>query len=122
MRAIRCDRFGGPEVLVPADVADPVAGPGQVLVDVSAAGINYADTSRTAGTYSGGQTLPFIPGTEVVGRTPDGRRVAALTFAGGGYAARAAVSTVDTVEVPDAVADGEALALLVQGLTAWHLL
>jgi NADPH2:quinone reductase len=122
MRAIRCDRFGGPEVLVPADVPDPVAGPGQLLVDVSAAGVNYADTSRTAGTYSGGQSLPFIPGTEVVGRTPDGRRVAALTFAGGGYAARAAVSTVDAVDVPDAVADGPALALLVQGLTAWHLL
>ncbi|GAA1524216.1 zinc-binding dehydrogenase [Dactylosporangium maewongense] len=122
MRAIRCDRFGGPEVLSLTDVPDPEPGPGQLLVDVSAAGVNYADTYRTLGTYSGGQTLPFIPGTEVVGRTTGGRRVAALTFAGGGYAERAVVSTVDAVDVPDAVADGAALALLVQGLTAWHLL
>jgi NADPH2:quinone reductase len=109
-------------VLVLAEVADPVSGAGQVLVDVGAAGVNYADTHRTDGSYRGGQALPFVPGVEVVGRDPDGRRVLAVVFAGGGYAERAVVPADRVVAVPDAVADGAALALSVQGLTAWHLL
>jgi NADPH2:quinone reductase len=91
-------------------------------VEVSAAGVNFADLSRVAGTYSGGVRLPYIPGAEIAGRTDDGRRVVAFTFDGGGFAARAAVSTADVAEVPDGVTDGAALAMLVQGLTAWHLL
>lgn len=122
MRGILVERFGGPEVLVPAELPDPVAGPGQVLVEVSAAGVNYADTHRTDGTYRDAPKLPFVPGTEVVGRTPDGRRIAALCFEGGGYAERAVVDEANTVEVPDGVDDATALALLVQGLTAWHVL
>ncbi len=122
MRGIKVDRFGGPEVLVPAELPEPVPGPGQVLVEVSAAGVNYADTHRTDGTYRDAPLLPFVPGTEVVGRTPDGRRVLALCFEGGGYAERAVVDEANVVEVPDEVDDATALALLVQGLTAWHVL
>jgi NADPH2:quinone reductase len=122
MRAVWCEEFGGPEVLAVAEVAEPVVGAGQVLVAVDAAGVNYADTHRTDGSYGGGQALPFVPGTEVVGRDPDGRRVLAVVFGGGGYAERAAVPADRVVEVPAGVADGAALALLVQGLTAWHLL
>ncbi|KUL21834.1 quinone oxidoreductase family protein [Actinoplanes awajinensis] len=122
MRGILVERFGGPEVLVPADLPEPVPGPGQLLVEVSAAGVNYADTHRTDGSYRDAPRLPFVPGTEVVGRTPDGRRVLALTFGGGGYAERAVVDEADTVDVPDQVDDATALSLLVQGLTAWHVL
>jgi NADPH2:quinone reductase len=122
MRAIQCSRLGGPEVLIPVELPDPVPAPGWLLVDVAAAGVNYADTHRTDGTYRSGQELPFIPGSEVVGRDADGRRVLAPIFGGGGYAERALVPAAHAVTVPEEVGDGEALALLVQGLTAWHLL
>ncbi|HEY0689498.1 MAG TPA: zinc-binding dehydrogenase [Kribbella sp.] len=122
MRAIQVSRFGGPEVLDVVEVAEPVPGPEEVLVEVAAAGVNYADTHRTEGSYSGGTVLPFIPGIEVIGRAADGRRVLAPTFAGGGYAEVAVVPAAHAVVVPDEVADGDALALLVQGLTAWHVL
>jgi NADPH:quinone reductase len=122
MRAIQCARFGGPEVLNLVHVSEPVAVDGQLLVDVSAAGVNFADTSRIAGSYRPTPELPFIPGTEVVGRTADGRRVLAPIFGGGGFAERAVVEATDAVAVPDGVGDSEALALLVQGLTAWHVL
>ncbi|WP_426512073.1 zinc-binding dehydrogenase [Dactylosporangium sp. McL0621] len=119
MRAIQCTRFGGPEVLELVETEEPR---GELLVDVAAAGVNFADTSRIAGTYRPAPALPFVPGTEVVGRTGDGRRVLAHTFAGGGFAERAAVAADAAVAVPDEVTDAEALALLVQGLTAWHVL
>ena len=63
----------------------------------------------------------MVPGAEVVGRTADGRRVVALTD-NGGYAEKAAVQAYLAHDVPDGVTDGQALALVVQGLTAWHLL
>jgi NADPH2:quinone reductase len=122
VRAVLCAGFGGPEVLDIVDIAEPVPGDGQMLVKVSAAGVNFADTSRIAGSYRPTPALPFVPGTEVVGRTMDGRRVLATTFDGGGFAERAVVAENDAVVVPDGVGDGEALALLVQGLTAWHVL
>ncbi|GIE77863.1 NADPH:quinone reductase [Actinoplanes philippinensis] len=122
MRAILVSRHGGPEVLEPADLPDPVALPDRTLVEVTAAGVNYADTHRTDGSYRAAPALPFVPGTEVAGRTADGRRVVALLFPGGGYAERASVADADMVEVPDGVDDATALALLVQGLTAWHVL
>jgi NADPH2:quinone reductase len=122
MRAIQVNRFGGPEVLAFVEVAEPVPASDEILVEVAAAGVNYADTHRTEGSYSGGTVLPFVPGVEVVGCTPDGRRVLAPTFAGGGYAEVAVVPAARAVGVPDEVGEGEALALLVQGLTAWHVL
>lgn len=120
MRAIRFHELGGPEVLRLETVADPVPGPGRSLIDVTGAGVNYADLERVAGVYDTPKTLPHILGGEVVGRTADGRRVAAL--ASGGYATRAVAPAIHTAEVPDGVGDGQALAVLVQGLTAWHLL
>jgi NADPH2:quinone reductase len=122
MRAVQVARFGGPEVLDLVEMPSPVARDGHLLVEVSAAGVNFADTSRLAGTYQPTPSLPFVPGTEVVGRTPDGRRVLASTFDGGGFAERAVVAAADAVPVPDGVTDAQALALLVQGLTAWHIL
>lgn len=121
MRAIVVTEFGGPEVLVPADVPEPEPGPGQLLVSVDRAGVNYADTHQAENSYLSGAVLPMIPGGEVVGRTPDGRRVVAMV-AGGGYAERAVADAAAAFDVPDAVDDVTALAMVVQGLTAWLLL
>lgn len=123
MRAIQVTQFGGPEVLVPTELDAPVAGPGQLLVEVDAAGVNFADTHRTDGSYRGGVTLPFVPGVEIVGRTGSGRRVLSpILETGGGYAEYAVAPAARAVDVPDGVSDGQALALLIQGLTAWHVL
>ncbi|MEU1881670.1 NADPH:quinone oxidoreductase family protein [Streptosporangium sp. NPDC020072] len=119
MRAIQITRLGGPETLVESEVPDPVPGPDEILVDVEAAGVNYADAERIAGTYLS-PDLPFIPGSEVVGRTSDGRRVMGL--ARQAYASKALIKLDDVVDLPEEAVAGEALALLVQGLTAWHLL
>ncbi|ADD41375.1 quinone oxidoreductase family protein [Stackebrandtia nassauensis] len=122
MRAIRFHQPGGPEVLTVDEVADPVPTGDQLLINVTASGVNYADIERVAGVYDPPKVLPHILGGEVVGRTADGRRIAGLTRGGGGYATRAAVEAHHAVEVPDPIDDGQALAVLVQGLTAWHLL
>jgi NADPH2:quinone reductase len=121
MRAIVVTEFGGPEVLVPTEVPEPEPGPGQLLVSVDRAGVNYADTHQAENTYLSRTVLPMIPGAEVVGRTPEGRRVVAM-LGGGGYAERAVADPVSTFDVPDAVDDVTALAIVVQGLTAWLLL
>jgi len=121
MRAIEIQEFGGPEVLELRDVDDPQPSDGMVVLDVTAAGINWADTHQAENSYLAAQQLPLIPGGEVVGTTPDGRRVVALLM-NGGYAEKAAAPSVLTWEVPDGVSDGAALALVLQGTTAWHLL
>ncbi|KAA9110291.1 quinone oxidoreductase family protein [Microbacterium rhizomatis] len=121
MRAIQVLEFGGPEVLRPADVPEPRVGEGQILVHVDRAGVNYADTHQAENTYLSRSTVPMVPGGEVVGRTDDGRRVVALVD-GGGYAERAAALESQSFEVPDGVDDVSALALIVQGATAWLLL
>ena len=121
MRAVQISSFGGPEVLQLTELPDPVAGPGQQVVRVSSAGVNYADTHQVEDTYLSRTSLPLVPGSEVVGHLPDGTRVAAFAFEGG-YAAKAVVHDAMTFPLPDGVSDGQALSLMVQGLTAWHLL
>lgn len=121
VRAILITEFGGPEVLVPTDLPAPEPEPGQVLIDVSRAGINFADTHNTENSYLTPTTLPLVPGGEVVGTTRDGRRVVAVT-SGGGYAQRAVAAEPLAFEVPDAVDDVTALGLIIQGTTAWLLL
>jgi NADPH:quinone reductase len=121
VRAIRISRWGGPEVLeLVDDHPEPVPGDGEVLIEVSRAGINFADTHARENTYLARYELPLVPGAEVAGTTQDGRRVAALVGTGG-YAERVAAPQALTVPIPDGVSDGQALALLLQGLTAWHL-
>src|SRR6476619_702251 len=121
MRAIQITEFGGPEVLVERELPDPEAGDGTVVIDVTAAGINYADTHPAENSYLAPQELPLVPGTEVAGTTPDGRRVVALV-PGGGYAEKALGAEPAMWEVPAGVSDAQALALVVQGTTAWHML
>jgi NADPH2:quinone reductase len=121
VRAIRISEYGGPEVLELVDVPAPDPADGFDLVQVTAAGVNYADTHQTDNSYLSATTLPTIPGSEVAGRTADGRRVVSLVGSGG-YAEQALAPRALTFDVPEGVSDGQALALLVQGLTAWHLL
>ncbi len=122
MRAIQITEFGGPEVLHVTDQPDPTPGDGEQVFDVVAAGINYADTHQTEDSYLAKQTLPLIPGSEVVIRTADGSRRLAFTANGGGYAQRIALNPARSFAVPDGVDDAAALTTLVQGATAWHLL
>ncbi len=77
MRAVQITEFGGPEVLTLKDLPEPVATEGLVVIDVTSAGVNYADTHQVEDSYLSRTTLPLVPGSEVVGRQPDGRRVAA---------------------------------------------
>ena len=121
MRAVQITEFGGPEVLDVTDVPDPAPGQGTQLLDVTSAGVNYADTHQVEDSYLSKTELPLVPGSEVVGTLPDGTRVAAFAM-GGGYAEKALVYPAMSFPLPDAVSDGQALSLMVQGLTAWHLL
>jgi NADPH2:quinone reductase len=121
VKAIVIEEFGGPEVVKLADVPDPEAGDGEVVVNVARAGVNFADTHAINDDYLAKQSLPLTPGGEIAGRTPDGRRVAALLMTGG-YAERVAVPEANLVPVPDEVSDDQAAGLLLQGLTARSLL
>lgn len=120
MKAIQIENFGGPEALEYVEAPDPVAGEGEVVVEVARSGINFADTHATRNDYLAEQQLPLIPGAEVSGRTPDGRRVASI-LTSGGYAEKVVAPESWLVPVPDGVDDDQAAALLLQGLTAMAL-
>jgi NADPH2:quinone reductase len=121
MRAIQLQEFGGPEVLQLVELPTPAPGDGEVLIEVHRAGLNFADTHQRTNSYLAKATLPLVPGSEVAGvRADTGERVVALCGAGG-YAEYAIAPAALTFPIPDGVEDGTALALLLQGLTAWHL-
>jgi NADPH2:quinone reductase len=121
MRAIQMREFGGPEVLELVELPVPAPGANELLIEISRAGVNFADTHTRENSYLAKATLPLVPGTEVAGvRTDTGERVIALCGSGG-YAEYALAPAALTFPIPDGVEDGVALALLVQGLTAWHL-
>jgi len=134
MRAVRIDEFGGPEVLVPVEVSDPVAGPGEVLVRIVAAGVNRADALLRAGLYHRAGRPPLIPGAEAAGVVVElgegvtdfapGQRVMALNGAKspGFYAELAAVPTTQLVAVPDGVDLTRAATLPIAWLSAWYCL
>jgi NADPH:quinone reductase len=120
MRAVQIEEFGGPDVLQVVDLPKPEPGDGEILVEVSCAGINFADTHQRENTYLSRYEVPLVLGGEVAGTTPDGRRVVAL-LRSGGYAEFAVAHEATVFPIPDGVDDGTALALIIQGLTAWHL-
>src|SRR5918995_6691299 len=107
MKAIQLTEFGGSDAMQFTDVPDPEPAAGEVLVEVSRCGVNFADSHATRDDYLAKQELPLIPGGEVSGRTPDGRRVAAI-LATGGYAQKVAVPENWLVPVPDEVDDDRA--------------
>jgi NADPH2:quinone reductase len=125
VRAIQISSAGGPDVLVPAELPDPEAGPGMLLVEVAAAGVNYIDTYQREGIYP--MTLPYVPGLEGAGRVRAvgegatgfavGDRVAWAESLGS-YAELVAVAADTAVPVPDTLSDEVAAAALLQGMTA----
>jgi NADPH2:quinone reductase len=128
MKAIRIDGFGGPEVLRLVDVPDPSPGPGQIVVRVEAAGLNFVDVYHRTGLYP--NPLPFVPGTEgagvVTGLGPgvtafrEGDRVA-WTGILGSYAERVLLPADRGIAVPSGLSIETAAALMLQGLTAHYL-
>ncbi len=121
MRAIQMTEFGGPEVLALAELAIPTPGPGETLIRVNRAGLNFADVHTRTNSYVQKATLPLVPGSEVAGvREDTGERVVALVGSGG-YAEYALAREDRVFPVPDGLDDGTALAMIVQGTTAWHL-
>jgi NADPH2:quinone reductase len=134
MRAVEVIRFGGPEVLRVVDAPDPVPGPGEVVVDVSVAGVGWVDTMirRGHGRPYFAVEPPYRPGGAVggvvsgVGAGVDpgwaGRRVVARTGASGGYVERALVPADALVAVPDGLDLDQATTLLLDGTTALGLM
>lgn len=128
MKAIVVHETGDPGVLSHEEVAKPPVGPGQVLVDVEAAGLNFIDTYHRSGLYP--MNLPFIPGLEGAGTVIDigtgvsefevGDRVA-WSSALGSYAEQHVVAEASAVPIPDGVDTSVAAAALLQGLTAHYL-
>jgi len=128
MRAIAITCPGGPEVLLPVDLPDPVPGPGEVLIEVVAAGVNRADVLQRQGHYPPPPGAPETPGLEcsgviaqvgagVTGWAP-GDRVAAL-LDGGGYAERAVAPVGQLLRVPEHLDLVDAAALPEALCTAW---
>ncbi|MYS20243.1 NADPH2:quinone reductase [Streptomyces sp. DvalAA-14] len=134
MRAIRIDAFGGPEVLTPVELPDPVAGPGEVLIRIAAAGVNRADALTRAGTYHRAGKPPLIPGLEASGTVvavgegvadiTAGQRVMAQGAANspGFYAELAAVPAERVTALPDGVDLASAAGLPIAWLSAWYCL
>jgi NADPH2:quinone reductase len=121
MRAIQISEFGGPEVLQLVELPKPEPGPEEVLIRVTRAGLNFADTHTRTNSYVRKATLPLVPGGEVAGvREDTGERVVALV-GDGGYAEYALAPTQLVYPIPEELDEGTALALIIQGLTAWHL-
>ncbi|NGO71534.1 zinc-binding dehydrogenase [Streptomyces boncukensis] len=135
MRAVRVRRFGGPRVLQPRDVPEPVPGPGQALVEVTHVDVLFRDALLRRGALPGsGVAPPYVPGGGVGGRVAAtgagvdpawrGRRVIGRTSGGtgtGGYAERALLDADSLTAVPPGLAPPDAAALLQDGPTAFRL-
>ena len=121
MKAMQITAFGGPESMHFVDLPDPIPSEGQEVIDVTSIGINFADTHQTENSYLSPQRLPLVPGIEVVGTTASGVRVLAPVTSGG-YAQKALANSAAMIEIPDGVTNEQALCMLVQGSTAWHIL
>jgi NADPH:quinone reductase-like Zn-dependent oxidoreductase len=131
MRAVEIPKYGPPEVLHVIEREDPVAGPGQVVVDVAASGVNFADTMARVGLYADAPKPPMVVGYEVagtiaeVGEGVDAARVGERVMAGtqfGGYASRVAVPVGDVVPLVEWLSFEQGAAIPVNYATAWAAL
>ena len=125
MRAVVIREFGPPRVLEPAEVAEPVPGQDDVVIEVELANVTFVETQVRAGRPPHPSMLPALPailGNGVGGTVAGtGRRVVASLNGTGGYAERAAVPAARLIEIPDGVAMRDAVALLADGRTALSL-
>lgn len=131
MKVVQFTEFGGPEVLQVVQKDIPTIEGNEVLIEVKAIGVNYADTARREGKYVLPTSLPFIPGAEIAGivvetgedvkNIPIGTKVAAL-ITSGGYAEYVKVKGSHFIPIPEGLSFEKAVALPLQGLTAYHVL
>jgi NADPH:quinone reductase len=118
LRAAVLRETGGPEQLVVEEMPEPEAGDGQAVVDVRAAGVNFADVLVRRGMYPQPPELPAVLGAEVAGEV-DGARVIGFAAGGGGYAERVAVDRRWLLPLPASASFGEGAAFPMAFLTAW---
>lgn len=131
MKAILCNKFAPVSQLVYAEVDDPVAGSGQVVVDIAAAGVNFPDSLLVQGLYQMKPEFPFIPGSEVAGVISEvgkdvpylkvGMKVIGICQLGA-YAEKVAISMHQVMPIPDAIPLVEAAGLTTAHATAHHAL
>jgi NADPH2:quinone reductase len=129
MKAIRVHETGGPEVLRVEDVPDPTPGPGELLIDVQAVGVNFIEIYQRTGIYQ--KPLPFTPGAEFAGTVEAvgegvtgfsvGDHIASVDSISGSYAQRTLVAATRAVRVPPEIPLETAAAAMLQGLTAHYL-
>lgn len=131
MKAVVVREFGAPDVMKIEDLPDPVAGPGQVVLDVKAAGVNPVDSYIRTGTYARKPPLPYTPGADVGGQVVSigdgvtgvspGDRVYAYGVTGG-YASRVVCDATQVRPLPDQVSFEQGAAIGVPYTTAWRAL
>lgn len=129
MRAVQVKRVGGPEVLQVCEVDSPILTSGDALIKVSSAGVNFIDIYHRLGRYP--VALPFTPGVEGIGviaelavDAPDDLRVGdrvGWVMTPGAYAEYAVVASQRLIPIPREMSDQDAIALLLQGMTAHYL-
>lgn len=130
MKTIVATAFGGPEVLEIREVAVPEPGPGEVLIQVKAAGINYADIMQRDGLYPGGPKAPFGAGFEVAGvveKVGDGVTQwspgdEVMSFCQSGYSEYVVAKAGQVMPKPTQLSFSQAAAIPCQFLTAYHAL
>ena len=128
MKAIFCEKLGGPENLVLREVASPTPGPGEVKVALRARGVSFVDVLMIAGQYQVKRDIPFIPGGEAAGvvleigpgveRVKPGDRV----LVPGGFAEEAVVAAPRVTPLPDSVSFETAAAFRSSYCTAYYAL
>ncbi|MDQ0153938.1 quinone oxidoreductase family protein [Robertmurraya andreesenii] len=131
MKAIQFIEYGGPEVLKLVELERPTPKDYEVLIEIKAIGVNYADTARREGQYVVPTKLPFIPGAEIAGvitavgdkvtKVVPGTRVVTL-IESGGYAEFALADERSVIPLSDHLSFDMAVALPLQGLSAYHIL
>jgi NADPH:quinone reductase len=131
MKAIQLREYGGPEVLEIVEIEKPTPTGREVLIEIKAIGVNYADTARREGQYVVKTPLPFIPGAEIAGvvasvgekvtSVKPGTRVVTL-IESGGYSEYALADERSLIPLPEQLDYRNAVALPLQGLSAYHVL
>ena len=131
IKSIIMPHTGDANVLIEKQVAAPHAKAGQVVIDVEASGVSFAEVQMLRGRYFNQPTFPFVPGYDSVGIvreigegvSPDlmGKRVAAITVTGG-WAEQQVLEVGSLALVQEGIAPADAVALVVNGVTAYQLL